>query len=79
MRDREHLDHLPGRSYLPGRRGGGSTSDWRCGVADGLTGYMYLYDDGSITRDEYESRRTGAIEDELNDTRDCSVPAGAKL
>ena len=44
-----------------------------------LTGYMYLYDDGTITHDEYESLRRDAIEDELNDTGDCAEPFGARL
>jgi hypothetical protein len=55
-----------------------SSSPGSC-TALALTGYMYLYDDGTITHDEYELLRSDAIEDELNDTGDCSVPAGSKL
>lgn len=55
-----------------------SSSPGSC-TALALTGYSYLYDDGTITQDEYESLRSDAIEDELNDSGDCSLPTGAKL
>lgn len=55
-----------------------SSSPGSC-TALALTGYLYLYDGGAITRDEYESLRTDAIEDELNDTGNCPVPPGTKL
>ena len=60
LNDRKDLDHLPGAvTCWSSGRGPGSRS------ALALTGYMYQFDDGTITVDEYDSLRTDAIEDEL--------------
>lgn len=40
-------------------------------TAGALTDYMYLYDDGVISHQEYESLRADAIDDQLNETGDC--------
>lgn len=46
-------------------------------TAVALTGYMYLYEDGTITHDEFEALRSDAIQDELEDTGDCT-PASSR-
>lgn len=40
-------------------------------TAAALSDYMYLYDDGLITHNEYEVLRADAIDDEVNDVSEC--------